>query len=60
LQRPAKKIIETIEYNLEQMDDLTVEELELLKKTTDTLIVHMEKVKAAAERKQQAQQRKAD
>lgn len=60
LQRPARKIIETIEYNLEQMDDLTVEELELLKKTTDTLIVHMEKVKAAAERKQQAQQKKAD
>jgi len=52
LQRPAKKIIETIEYNLEQMDDLTVEELELLKQTTDTLIVHMEKVKSAAEKQQ--------
>jgi voltage-gated potassium channel len=47
LHRPAKQIIDTIEYNLEQMDDLTIAELELLKKTTDALIVHMEQVKAA-------------
>ncbi|UCE63587.1 MAG: two pore domain potassium channel family protein [Nitrospirota bacterium] len=45
LQRPAKRIIDTIEYNLEQMDDLSIEELHLLKKTTDTLIVHMEQQK---------------
>ena len=45
LQRPAKRIIDTIEYNLEQMDDLSIEELHLLKKTTDTLILHMEQQK---------------
>jgi len=43
--RPHKKIIETIEYNLEQLDDLTIDELDLLKETTDTLIVHVERLK---------------
>jgi voltage-gated potassium channel len=46
LQRPARQIIDTIEYNLEHLDDLSVEELELLKETTDGLIEHMEQVKA--------------
>lgn len=50
LQRPAKQIIETIEYNLEQLDDLSVDELDLLKNTIDTLIVHMEHLKEAQER----------
>ena len=27
------------------MDDLSVDELDLLKKTTDSLIIHMEKIK---------------
>lgn len=45
LQRPSKQIIDTIEYNLEQLDDLTVDELELLKQTVDTLIEHMEQLK---------------
>lgn len=45
LQRPAKQIIDTIEFNLEQLDDLSRDELELLKETTDTLIVHMERIK---------------
>lgn len=45
LQRPHKKIIETIEVNLEQLDDLTVEELDLLKATVDTLITHVEGLK---------------
>lgn len=45
LQRPARKIVETIEYNLEQLEDLTVEELDLLKKTVDTLIVNMERLR---------------
>ena len=49
LQRPSKQIIDTIEYNLEQLDDLTIEELELLKETTDSLIEHMERLKAAKE-----------
>jgi len=47
LQRPAKQIIDTIEYNLEQLEDLSIEELELLKETTDTLIEHMEYLKEA-------------
>ena len=45
LQRPVRKIIETIEYNLEQLDDLSIDELDLLKETTDTLIAHMERLK---------------
>lgn len=45
LQRPSSRIVETIEYNLEQLDDLTVDELEMLKSTTDTLIEHVEKLK---------------
>ena len=45
LQRPSNRIVETIEYNLEQLDDLTVDELEMLKSTTDTLIEHVEKLK---------------
>jgi len=45
LQRPSKQIIDTIEYNLEQLEDLSVEELEVLKETTDALIEHMERVK---------------
>ena len=45
LQRPARKIVDTIEYNLEQLDDLSIDELDLLKETTDTLISHMERLK---------------
>ena len=45
LQRPSKQIIDTIEYNLEQLDDLSIEELELLKETTDSLIEHVERLK---------------
>ena len=45
MQRPHKQIIETIEYNLEQMNDLTLEELDLLKETVDTLIIHVEELK---------------
>lgn len=45
MQRPHKRIIDTIEYNLEQLDELTIEELDLLKDTVDTLIVHMEHLK---------------
>lgn len=46
LQRPAKQIIDTIEYNLERLDDLSIDELELLKDTTDGLIEHVELLKA--------------
>jgi voltage-gated potassium channel len=45
MQRPHKKIIDTIEYNLEQLDDLTIDELDLIKETVDTLIVHVEHLK---------------
>lgn len=50
LQRPGKQIIETIEYNLEQLSDLSIDELDLLKDTVDTLIVHMERIKQAQEK----------
>jgi voltage-gated potassium channel len=46
LQRPHKKIIETIEYNLEQLNELSPEELDLLRETVDTLIEHVEELKA--------------
>ena len=45
LQRPARQIVETIEYNLEQLEDLSIEELDLLKETTDALILHVERQK---------------
>ena len=45
MQRPHRKIIDTIEYNLEQLEDLTVDELDLLKETVDTLIGHVERLK---------------
>ncbi|WP_455219950.1 ion transporter [Kaarinaea lacus] len=45
MQRPHKKIIETIEYNLEQLNELSLDELDLLKETVDTLIVHVEHLK---------------
>jgi len=45
MQRPGKRIIDTIEYNLEQLNDLTLEELDLLKETVDMLIMHMESLK---------------
>lgn len=47
LKRPARQIIDTIEYNLEQLDELSIAELDLLKETTDTLIEHMEQIKEA-------------
>lgn len=45
LQRPHKQIIDTVEYNLEQLNDLSVDELDLLKTTVDALIVHVEHLK---------------
>ena len=51
MQRPHKKIIDTIEYNLEQLNDLTLDELDLLKDTVDTLIVHVERLKEKHARK---------
>lgn len=51
MQHPAKRIIDTIEYNLEQLDDLTIDELDLLKDTVDTLITHVERLKQKQSRK---------
>jgi len=34
-----------IEYNLEHLEDLSVDELDLLKRTADNLILHMERLK---------------
>ena len=45
VQRPARQIIDTIEYNLEHLGDLSVDELGLLKRTADNLITHMECLK---------------
>ncbi len=45
MQRPSKRIIDTIEYNLEQLNDLSIDELDLLKETVDTLIIHVENLK---------------
>lgn len=46
-QRPSKQLIDIIEYNLEQLDDLSMDELELLRETTDSLIEHVERLKVA-------------
>jgi voltage-gated potassium channel len=50
MQRPGKRIIDTIEYNLEQLNDLSLEELDLLKETVDTLITHVEHLKETRHR----------
>jgi voltage-gated potassium channel len=52
MQRPGKRIIDTIEYNLEQLNELTLEELDLLKETVDALILHVEHLKQARQREQ--------
>lgn len=57
MQRPHKKIIDTIEYNLEQLNDLTIDELDLLKETVDTLIVHVEHLKEKHSKKQEGSNR---
>lgn len=41
----VRQIIDTIEYNLEQLDDLSFEELDLLKETTDSRIEPMERLR---------------
>ena len=45
VQRPMHQIVDTIEFNLEHLEDLTIDELDLLKKTTDDLILHIEHLK---------------
>lgn len=50
VQRPFRRLINLIEYNLEHLQELTIEELDLLRETTDALILHMERIKEEAER----------
>ena len=45
IRHPLRRLINLIEYNLEHIQDLTIEELDLLKETTDALIQHVEKTK---------------
>ena len=45
IQHPFHRLINLIEYNLEHMEELTIEELDLLRNTTDALINHMERMK---------------
>lgn len=46
VQRPPDRIVESIEYSLEELDQLSLEELDLLKETVDTLIEHVEHIKS--------------
>ena len=46
VQRPPDQLIESIEYSLEELDQLSVEDLDLLKETVDTLIEHVERIKS--------------
>jgi voltage-gated potassium channel len=46
VQRPPDQIIESIEYSLEELDQLSLDELDLLKETVDTLIEHVEHIKS--------------
>jgi voltage-gated potassium channel len=46
VQRPPDQIIESIEYSLEELDQLSLDELDLLKDTVDTLIEHVEHIKS--------------
>ena len=49
VQRPADQLVESIEYSLEELDQLSVEELDLLKENVDALIEHMEDIKSRRE-----------
>jgi len=58
LQRPVRTILNTIESNLEPLEELSMEESDLLKATTDTLIEHMEGLKVSRARREQEQERR--
>ena len=44
IQHPFHRLINLIEYNLEHMEELSIEELDLLRNTTDALSDHMEQI----------------
>ncbi len=56
VQRPVRNLIDTIEDNLEHIEDLSMEELELLRETADGLIEHMEKIKARSNKVRESRQ----
>ena len=49
VQRPADRLVESIEFSLEELDQLSIDELDLLKDNVDTLIEHMEEIKSRRE-----------
>jgi voltage-gated potassium channel len=46
VQRPTDQLVESIEYSLDELDQLSVEELDLLKENVDALIEYMEDIKS--------------
>jgi voltage-gated potassium channel len=59
--RPSREIIATIQYNLENLEDLSIEELETLKGTTDNLIeMRMSRLKEASSSGQENSQPKGE
>lgn len=57
MRRPVRQIVDTIEYNLEQLEDLSAEEIDLLKSTTNALYEYIEHIKQAVS---EAEEPKAD
>lgn len=44
VQRPTDRLVESIESSLEELDTLSLDELDLLKENVDNLIEHMEEI----------------
>jgi len=44
LKHPVRQIVDTIQYNLEQLEDLSPEEIDLLKSTTNALYDYVEHI----------------
>ena len=46
VQRPTDRLVESIESSLEELDKLSLDELDLLKDNVDNLIEHMEEIQS--------------
>ena len=46
VQRPTDRLVESIESSLEELDKLSLDELDLLKENVDNLIEHMEEIQS--------------
>ena len=46
VQRPTDRLVESIESSLEELDTLSLDELDLLKENVDNLIEHMEEIQS--------------